>query len=338
MNDLEYNTDIAQGLVPGKIAIQKFGRNADVDAAEDLWSGGGAYTPPTTARVHQLVSGSIQDAGTVAYDSTITTQSRTQLIDTAQDFSAGTVVAVGDVVLNDSTGEHSIVTGVSSAALGILDVVRTYNNAPWKVGDAYRVVQSAGTGAAVVKLALGFDALVDAKSEFLVLNGTTNVPTTRAYVRIDRAYIVGAGSGGVNAGAITLTADTDATVTARIEAGIGQTQMARMTVPGGYDLFVTRIWATLARATSAFTAIADIVLWTEEYAALSASPTGKRSGGYWGVAAAGPGLTADFPVPKRFHEYSDVWLSIDGVSAVDMDVSGGFDGILVRHPHDHSQP
>lgn len=68
-------------------------------------------------------------------------------------------------------------------------------------------------------------------SEIITLNGTTNVPTVNPYVIIHRMAGLTAGSGGVNAGDISATAQVDTTLTALMLTGEGQTQMAILGVP-----------------------------------------------------------------------------------------------------------
>ena len=54
----------AQGLLAGYSIINKFGRNGDVDAAEDVWNGGGFYTgfPTGAAEKVTIVSADAKDA------------------------------------------------------------------------------------------------------------------------------------------------------------------------------------------------------------------------------------------------------------------------------------
>lgn len=63
-----YSLEIAKGNVSGSSLITKFGHNVDIDtgAAEDIWNQGGLYVAPTTARVHNITSTSVNDtsAGT----------------------------------------------------------------------------------------------------------------------------------------------------------------------------------------------------------------------------------------------------------------------------------
>lgn len=60
--ETDYNLQVSRGLVTGQIGIFQFGRNIDVDAAEDIWSGGGDFVPPTTARLHNIASSDANDA------------------------------------------------------------------------------------------------------------------------------------------------------------------------------------------------------------------------------------------------------------------------------------
>lgn len=57
---------LAEGKWNGHTLVQKFGQNSDVDAAEDIWDGGGNFTGfPTSAETVQVISSSAEDgAGT----------------------------------------------------------------------------------------------------------------------------------------------------------------------------------------------------------------------------------------------------------------------------------
>lgn len=90
---------------------------------------------------------------------------------------------------------------------------------------------AAGTGARNIVIQ-GLDADGHEQSETITLNGTTNVKPTLDYLRIFRAYVEEVGSGGVNAGNITI-ADGTGTF-AVIPASAGQTQQATYTIPTGY--------------------------------------------------------------------------------------------------------
>jgi hypothetical protein len=101
---------------------------------------------------------------------------------------------------------------------------------------------AAGTGARTVAIA-GLDANYREIGETVTLNGQTAVSTIRQYIRVFRARVTSAGSGGTNAGNIhigagAVTTGVPATTYARISAAEGQTLMALFTVPAGYTAYI----------------------------------------------------------------------------------------------------
>jgi hypothetical protein len=155
-----YNLDVSRGLVPGVSAVNKFGRNPDVDiGTEDIWSQGGTWVAPTTARVHAIVSSSVNDT-------------------------------------------------------------------------------SAGTGARTVYIE-GLDGSYVVTTETVTMNGVTPVNTANSYVIVHRMYVLTAGSGATNAGTITATAATDATVSIAIVIGKAQSQLCIYQVPTGYTAYIS---------------------------------------------------------------------------------------------------
>ena len=85
-------------------------------------------------------------------------------------------------------------------------------------------------------------------SEIINMNGTTNVPTVNQYVIIHRMRVVEFGLSNVNVGTITATADTDATVTAQISIGFGQTEMAIYGIPSIQDAYLKSWYASLNKS------------------------------------------------------------------------------------------
>ena len=69
----DYFAKVARGEITGHTAINKYGRNPDIDTADagthgtDVWDGGIAgatlWLPPTTARAHNIVSSDDEDGG-----------------------------------------------------------------------------------------------------------------------------------------------------------------------------------------------------------------------------------------------------------------------------------
>jgi hypothetical protein len=111
-----------------------------------------------------------------------------------------------------------------------------------KVSSSSANDTSAGTGARTVAV-YGLDANYNEINETVSLNGQTEVLTTNSFIRVFRAFVVTAGSGGTAAGTIyvgtgTVTAGVPATIYAEIPLGSNQTQMALWTVPANYTLYI----------------------------------------------------------------------------------------------------
>ena len=102
---------------------------------------------------------------------------------------------------------------------------------------------SAGTGARTVQIA-GLDGDYNEISETITLNGQTAVTTTNSFLRVNRALVLTAGSGGVNAGIIyvgtgTVTLGVPANVYTTINGdGTNQSLQAFWTVPANYNAYI----------------------------------------------------------------------------------------------------
>jgi hypothetical protein len=102
---------------------------------------------------------------------------------------------------------------------------------------------SAGTGARTVLIS-GLDASYNEASETIILNGQTAVTTVNSYIRVNRAIVLTAGSGGANAGNIyvgtgTVTAGVPANIYTIINGdGSNQTLQAFWTIPAGYTAYI----------------------------------------------------------------------------------------------------
>ncbi|CAB4130501.1 hypothetical protein UFOVP120_4 [uncultured Caudovirales phage] len=94
----------------------------------------------------------------------------------------------------------------------------------------------------------GLDANYLIISETLVLNGTTNVPTTKQFFRVNN-MVVSSGSATNPAGVVTLSnggtiyAQINTSVFNGTTSSIGQTQMSVFTVPAGYTFYGYRYGA-----------------------------------------------------------------------------------------------
>lgn len=70
-------------------------------------------------------------------------------------------------------------------------------------------------------------------TETIALNGTTSVTTTNSFLRINGMSMLNSTNTG------NITASISSTVYAKINAGIGQTQMSIYTVPSGYTFYLS---------------------------------------------------------------------------------------------------
>ena len=114
---------------------------------------------------------------------------------------------------------------------------------------------AAGTGARTI-FVQGLDANYDEISETVIMDGQTQVATANEYLRVFRAYVVTAGSGGTNAGDIYVGTSGESSGVptgafyAKITTGEAQTLMAVYTVPAGHTFYLANGTATHGTGTS----------------------------------------------------------------------------------------
>jgi len=81
----------------------------------------------------------------------------------------------------------------------------------------------------------GLDSNYYPITETIALNGTTNVTTIRSFLRINAMYMLNSTNTG------DITASISSTVYAKINAGVGQTQMSIYTVPAGTTFYLSYV-------------------------------------------------------------------------------------------------
>lgn len=186
-----------------------------------------------------------------------------------------------------------------------------------------------GDGARTIKVYGLVDWDTAETSEVIELNGTTDVLTTKLYVIIHRMKVLSAGTTAVNVGTITATTnDADTIITAQINPGEGQTQMAIYGIPSTQTAYVTGFYGSVLRAN----------LGTNERHAdmrLVYNPEPGDNEGTWLIKhSIGSGTRSSSPFRHEFNPPNG--FSGPGVfkcqaigSAVNLDMSMGFDLILV---------
>jgi hypothetical protein len=145
-------------------------------------------------------------------------------------------VARGQIMDHDHIDLFGYSTAVGSTAMGPLweGLTGSGGNYPFPASAAQIVVvSSSASDTAVTMLISGLDANFAPITESVAINGTTTVTTVQSFLRIN-SVVTTAGNA---VGNVTFT--SGATVIAKVNAGVGQTQMSVYTVPAGYTLYLT---------------------------------------------------------------------------------------------------
>lgn len=150
-------------------------------------------------------------------------------------------------------------------ALGHLPAIGTPPADVWEGGGLFPLLAAAstlevlsasandtalGTGARTV-LVSGLDLNYNTISETVTLNGVTPVPTVNQYLRVNVFTVVTSGSGGVNAGDITLRVVSAGSTQSIARAGYGFGRSAIYTVPNGFTLFIVSLVFSVLNAPGA---------------------------------------------------------------------------------------
>lgn len=187
----------------------------------------------------------------------------------------------------------------------------------------------AGVGARTVRV-YGLTAwTAEATSEDITLNGTSGVNTSNSYVLIHRMEVLTKGATGINVGDITATAATDSTVSAKILAGAGETQMAIYGLPSTQTLYVSRWWGSINRSGGATSGGVDVALLCNPTA--DAELLNFRTIATQGLLYTGGSHRESMQEPPVVIAGPAI-VKLTGIgSAANNDVSAGFSGILVTN-------
>lgn len=186
-----------------------------------------------------------------------------------------------------------------------------------------------GTGATTIVVSYLPDWDTPEQEETVSGNLNTGIAMQNAAVIIHRMRVVPqASSTTINDGVITATAAVDGTVTAQINAGQGQTQMALYGIPSTQKAFCSQFYGSILRANLGTTeAHADLEMLF--------SPDPETNPNVWVIkhsqAIASRGSNPylhKFRPDKKFSGPGILKLRAAG-SAANLDVSGGFDITLI---------
>jgi len=173
---------------------------------------------------------------------------------------------------------------------------------------------AAGTGARTI-LVEGVDENYRKITQTFTMNGVTPVTSSiNNWFRAYRAFVVTAGTGEVNAGAITI--DLGATTLATIPIGLGQSQMAVFTIPENKKGYIVSITGSILR--SGNNRSANIALYCRVNGVrrliyeFTVETTGSTT------------FTKYFKSPIVVDEKTDLYLNVADVSANNTAIFGSF--------------
>lgn len=201
-----------------------------------------------------------------------------------------------------------------------------YTGFPVSTSEPVEVLSSsandaaAGTGLRTVTIQ-GLNQDWVQTSETLTLNGLTPVQSVNTYRRVHTMRGVTAGSGGSNAGTITVRhATTEADVFLVMQIGYNQTNCAAYTIPAGYKGYLMSSFGTL-RGTN--TGTADCVFAIRNFGEVyryrrpfTISPNFEHN--------------EKLSIPIELAEKTDIIIRCLDTSANNLEISGSYDLILVQ--------
>ncbi len=182
---------------------------------------------------------------------------------------------------------------------------------------------TSSTGAQTITIE-GLDASFDVVTETITLNGVGAVTTSASYIRVNRAFVATTGTyHGNNEGALTGTISAATMFT--IPIGVGQTQVARYTVPNGKTAYIESIFMSVDEKKSGGT----VQLYMNTNVDDVSQPFGgaKRLILQFDTVSGEELLTPQSPM--KFDAKTDIWFEVSAVGADDTPVDVDFEILVV---------
>jgi hypothetical protein len=171
-------------------------------------------------------------------------------------------------------GSAEIVSSISAAGYGIFLAAATTVRVK-AGGDANDTV--AGTGARKVIISGINELLAEVTEEVDLAGASASSSTTTTFLRVHRAWVSEAGSGGRNDGIITIENTAGTQDLLQIDDTVGQTLHAVYSSPTGYDMYLLSVLMTVDSGKSV-----DFSLYKrEQYDDVSAPIEAYRIQNYW---------------------------------------------------------
>jgi len=193
-----------------------------------------------------------------------------------------------------------------------------------KVSSSSTDDTGSGTGAQTV-FVYGLDANYNEITEVVTLDGQTAVLTVQSFLRVNRAFVVTAGTGATAAGDIyvgtgVVTAGVPATVYAVISLGENQTTMAVWTVPAKHTLYLHRGFFSAASNNTTHSVLGKFLIRTVGGVFRNAADITVTSGA----------VPYDFEIPLALPEKTDIEARAFALNGSNFYVTAAFEGIYIQ--------
>jgi hypothetical protein len=255
-----------------------------------------------------LSSNNIDDIGSIIFSGNSSGGSITTLVDVTKDFTAGTAVAVNDVILLDTTNDYGFVTSVAATTLTCSG---GFSSGTSGDGQAYRVIDSSATSGAQAVAVEYLDTNYGTQWEYVVLNGTTVVNTVATDIfRINSFRVIAAGVNKKPTGNIVIRNTAGTPNYSYITAGYTRARNSAYTVPAGYTLYI-------AQLTYSFGYAANQTHYSRIYGRATQNNLFRTDGIFYPfteVICANSSATINLDFPSKFLEKVDI--KVSGVATV----------------------